>query len=285
MKIVTFGEIMLRLGAPDYLRLNQCNSLDVSYAGAEANVAVSLANYGVPVEYITALPDNPITSKCLDELRGKKVNVDHVVLCGERIGILYIETGSIYRPSRIFYDRSHSSITELTPGVINWEKVFEGATWFHWTGITPALSQNTAKVLKEAIDIANSRKLIISCDINYREKLWKYGKEAKEVMPELVSKSDIILGNEEDCEKVFGIYNPQNEKMRVPETKGLKNPQIPKTKRLLFIQTHKRQRKPKQPVSLPFVLYIQFKSNIIFTANQTDSLINVILVNMDITKV
>lgn len=160
MKIVTFGEIMLRLGAPDYLRLNQCNSLDVSYAGAEANVAVSLANYGVPVEYITALPDNPITSKCLDELRGKKVNVDHVVLCGERIGILYIETGSIYRPSRIFYDRSHSSITELTPGVINWEKVFEGATWFHWTGITPALSQNTAKVLKEAIDIANSRKLI-----------------------------------------------------------------------------------------------------------------------------
>ena len=111
MKIVTFGEIMLRLGAPDYLRLNQCNSLDVSYAGAEANVAVSLANYGVPVEYITALPDNPITSKCLDELRGKKVNVDHVVLCGERIGILYIETGSIYRPSRIFYVRSHSSIT------------------------------------------------------------------------------------------------------------------------------------------------------------------------------
>ena len=203
MKIVTFGEIMLRLGAPDYLRLNQCNSLDISYAGAEANVAVSLANYGVPVEYITALPDNPITSKCLDELRGKKVNVDHVILCGKRIGILYIETGSIYRPSRIFYDRSHSSITELTPGIINWEKVFEGATWFHWTGITPALSQNAAKVLKEAIDIANSRKLTISCDINYREKLWQYGKEAKEIMPELVAKSDIILGNEEDCEKSF----------------------------------------------------------------------------------
>lgn len=223
MKIVTFGEIMLRLGAPDYLRLNQCNSLDVSYAGAEANVAVSLANYGVPVEYITALPDNPITSKCLDELRGKKVNVDHVVLCGERIGILYIETGSIYRPSRIFYDRSHSSITELTPGVINWEKVFEGATWFHWTGITPALSQNTAKVLKEAIDIANSRKLIISCDINYREKLWKYGKEAKEVMPELVSKSDIILGNEEDCEKVFGI-KPKN--FNAEKIKDNINPEI-----------------------------------------------------------
>ena len=209
MKIVTFGEIMLRLGAPDYLRLNQCNSLDISYAGAEANVAVSLANYGVPVEYITALPDNPITSKCLDELRGKKVNVDHVILCGKRIGILYIETGSIYRPSRIFYDRSHSSITELTPGIINREKVFEGATWFHWTGITPALSQNAAKVLKEAIDIANSRKLTISCDINYREKLWQYGKEAKEIMPELVAKSDIILGNEEDCEKVFGI-KPKN---------------------------------------------------------------------------
>ena len=205
MRVVTFGEIMLRLGAPDYLRLNQCNSLEMSFAGAEANVAVSLANYGVPVEYVTALPDNPIATKCLEELRGKKVNVDHVALCGERIGVLYLETGSVYRSSRVFYDRVHSSIATLKKGVIDWDNVFESATWFHWTGITPALSQEAADVLEEAIEAAYNKGLTISCDINYRSKLWQYGKSATQIMPELVIKSDIILGNEEDCEKVFGI--------------------------------------------------------------------------------
>lgn len=205
MKVVTFGEIMLRLGAPGYLRLNQCNSLDMSFAGAEANMAVSLANYGVPVEYITALPDNPVTTKCLEELRGKKVNVDHVVICGERMGILYLEAGSVYRPARVYYDRAHSSIATLERGVIDWNEVFEGATWFHWTGITPALSQEAADVLEEAIEVAYIKGLTISCDINYRSKLWRYGKSAVQIMPKLVDKSDIILGNEEDCEKVFGI--------------------------------------------------------------------------------
>lgn len=205
MKVVTFGEIMLRLGAPGYLRLNQCNSLDMSFAGAEANMAVSLANYGVPVEYITALPDNPVTTKCLEELRGKKVNVDHVVICGERMGILYLEAGSVYRPSRVYYDRAHSSIATLERGVIDWNEVFEGATWFHWTGITPALSQEAADVLEEAIEVAYTKGLTISCDINCRSKLWRYGKSAVQIMPKLVDKSDIILGNEEDCEKVFGI--------------------------------------------------------------------------------
>lgn len=205
MKVVTFGEIMLRLGAPGYLRLNQCNSLDMSFAGAEANMAVSLANYGVPVEYITALPDNPVTTKCLEELRGKKVNVDHVVICGERMGILYLEAGSVYRPARVYYDRAHSSIATLERGVIDWNEVFEGATWFHWTGITPALSQEAADVLEEAIEVAYIKGLTISCDINYRSKLWRYGKSAAQIMPKLVDKSDIILGNEEDCEKVFGI--------------------------------------------------------------------------------
>ena len=204
-KVVTFGEIMLRLGAPDYLRLNQCNSYDVSFAGAEANVAVSLANYGVSVDYVTALPDNPVADKCLAELRGAKVNVDNVVRGGERMGILYLETGSVYRPSRVFYDRANSSIATLKSGSINWKKVFEGADWFHWTGITPALSQNLADVLKEAIEVANAMDLVISCDINYRGKLWQYGKSASEIMPALVEKCDIILGNEEDCEKVFGV--------------------------------------------------------------------------------
>ena len=205
MKVVTFGEIMLRLGAPDYLRLNQCSNYEVSFAGAEANVAVSLANYGVEVDYVTALPNNPGADKCLAELRGAKVNVDNVVRCGERIGVLYLETGSVYRPSRVFYDRAHSSIATLQPGTINWENVFNGADWFHWTGITPALSQSAADVLAEAITVASKLGLTISCDINYRGKLWQYGKSASDVMPALVEQCDIILGNEEDCEKVFGI--------------------------------------------------------------------------------
>lgn len=205
MKVVTFGEIMLRLGAPDYLRLNQCSNYEVSFAGAEANVAVSLANSGVEVDYVTALPNNPVADKCLAELRGAKVNVDNVVRCGERIGVLYLETGSVYRPSRVFYDRAHSSIATLQPGTINWENVFNGADWFHWTGITPALSQSAADVLAEAITVASKLGLTISCDINYRGKLWQYGKSASDVMPALVEQCDIILGNEEDCEKVFGI--------------------------------------------------------------------------------
>lgn len=204
-KIVTFGEIMLRLGAPDYLRLNQCNSFDVSFAGAEANVAVSLANYGEEVEYITALPINPVADRCLSELRGAKVNVDHVVRNGERIGILYIETGSVYRSSRVFYDRNHSSFATLQSGLIDWDKIFENADWFHWTGITPGLSQNAADILKEAIIAASAKGLTISCDINYRNKLWQYGTSASDIMPSLVEYCDVILANEEDCEKVFGI--------------------------------------------------------------------------------
>lgn len=204
-KVVTFGEILLRLGAPEYLRLNQCNNLEVSFAGAEANVAVSLANYGIPVEFVTALPDNPITQKCISELRGLKVNTNHVLYCGNRIGILFLETGSMYRSSRVFYDRENSSITCIDESSFNWDEIFKDACWFHWTGITPALSERTANVLRVAIHEAKKRNITISCDINFRNKLWKYGKNASEVMPELVKYADVILGNEEDCEQVFGI--------------------------------------------------------------------------------
>ena len=208
-KVVTFGEIMLRLGAPDYLRLTQCNQLDMSFAGAEANVAVSLANYGIKTQYITRLPQNPIATKCLMELRSHKVNVDNVLLGGNRIGILFLETGSVYRPSCVYYDRTNSSFAEIQPEMIDWKEIFKDAQWFHWTGITPALSQSATDTLKEAIHIANEMGITVSCDINYRGNLWKYGKEASEIMPELVARCDIILGNEEDCEKVFGI-KPEN---------------------------------------------------------------------------
>ena len=205
MKVVSFGEIMVRLGAPDYLKLIQANRFDVSYAGAEANVAVSLANYGLETDYITCLPDNPIAERCIMDLRGHKVGVDHIQRSGKRMGILYLETGSNARPSKVFYDREDSSIATVVPGSIDWKVILKDATWFHWTGITPALSANAAAECLKAIKTANELGVTVSCDINYRGNLWKYGKTAAEVMPEMVAGSDIILGNEEDCEKVFGI--------------------------------------------------------------------------------
>lgn len=208
-KIVTFGEIMVRLSAPDYLKLIQADRLDVSYAGAEANVAVSLANYGMRTEFVSCLPDNPIAERCIMDLRGHKVGTDHIQRNGKRMGILYMETGSNARPSRVYYDREYSSLAQIRPCSVDWEDVLDGVDWFHWTGITPALSDNAAHECQEAIKVANEKGVTVSCDINYRGNLWKYGKTASEVMPELVAGCDLILGNEEDCEKVFGI-KPQN---------------------------------------------------------------------------
>ena len=209
MKVVTFGEIMVRLGAPDYLKIIQANHFDVSYAGAEANVAVSLANYGLETDYITCLPDNPIAERCIMDLRGHKVGIDHILRTGKRMGILYLETGSNARPSRVYYDREDSSFATIPPGSINWHEILKDATWFHWTGITPALSESAASECLKAIRMANELGVTVSCDINYRGNLWRYGKTAAEAMPEMVAGSDIILGNEEDCEKVFGI-KPEN---------------------------------------------------------------------------
>lgn len=204
-KIVTFGEIMVRLGAPDYLKLIQADRFDVSYAGAEANVVVSLANYGIDTDFITCLPDNPVAERCIMDLRGHKVGVDHIQRTGKRMGVLYLETGSNARPSKVYYDREGSSIAQVEPGSINWKEIMKDATWFHWTGITPALSANAASECLKAIKTANELGITVSCDINYRGNLWKYGKTAAEVMPEMVAGADVILGNEEDCEKVFGI--------------------------------------------------------------------------------
>ena len=209
MKVVTFGEIMVRLGAPDYLKLIQTDKFEVSYAGAEANVAVSIANYGMETDYITCLPDNPIAERCIMDLRGHRVGVEHIQRSGKRMGILYLERGSNARPSKVYYDREDSSIATVQEGSIDWNEILKDATWFHWTGITPALSENAAKECLKAIKTANELGVTVSCDINYRGNLWRYGKTAAEVMPEMVAGSDIILGNEEDCEKVFSI-KPQN---------------------------------------------------------------------------
>ncbi|MEN8116353.1 MAG: sugar kinase [Bacteroidota bacterium] len=203
--VVTFGEIMLRLATHDYLRFSQSSSFTATYGGGEANVAVSLANFGIPVDYVTRLPKNDIGQACKMELQKYGVGVDKIVYGGERLGIYFLETGAVSRGSKVVYDRAHSAVSEVKPGMIDWEKVFDGADWFHWTGITPAISQGAADVCLEAIQTANKLGVTVSCDLNYRKNLWKYGKSAGEVMPELVAGTDIVLGNEEDAEKVLGI--------------------------------------------------------------------------------
>ncbi|MBP1640586.1 MAG: sugar kinase, ribokinase [Bacteroidetes bacterium] len=204
-KIVTFGEIMLRLATPGYERFCQATNLNSTFGGGEANVAVSLANYGMDAQFVTRLPKNDIAEWCLSELHKYGVKTDNVVRGGDRVGIYFLETGAVARASKVVYDRAHSSIAEITPGMVNWEEVLKGADWFHWTGITPALSQGAADACLEAIKAANKLGVPVSCDLNYRKNLWKYGKTAAEIMPALVEGCDVILGNEEDAEKVFGI--------------------------------------------------------------------------------
>ena len=196
---------MLRLATPDHLRFGQGNELVATFGGGEANVAVSLANYGEDVEFVTRLPKNDIAAACVRELRGFGVGTSNIVYGGERMGIYFLETGAVARPSKVIYDRAHSSISTIPSGEIDWAAVFAGAEWFHFTGITPAISREAAEVCLEACQMANKMGLTVSCDLNYRKNLWKWGKSASEVMPALVDCCDVILGNEEDAEKVFGI--------------------------------------------------------------------------------
>lgn len=205
-KIVTFGEIMLRLATPGFERFSQIKQFNATFGGGEANVAVSLANFGLNVDYVTRLPKNDIAQSCVMDLRRYNVGVDKIVYGGDRVGIYYLETGAVARSSKVIYDRANSAIAEIKPGMINWDSVFEGVTWFHWTGITPAISEGAALVCKEGIEAANKKGITVSTDLNFRKNLWKWGKKASEVMPDLVAGCDIILGNEEDAEKVFGIH-------------------------------------------------------------------------------
>ena len=204
-KVITFGEIMLRLSTPGFKRFSQCDSFDVFYGGGEANVAISLANFGIPVEFVTRLPENDIGNCALMTLRKNNVGTNHIVFGGERLGIYFLETGAVSRASKVIYDRVNSAISQIERGMINWEEAFKDADWFHWTGITPAISQGTADVCLEAVQAANKLGLTVSCDLNYRKKLWKYGNKPSEIMGNLVKGCDIILGNEEDAEMVFNI--------------------------------------------------------------------------------
>ncbi|NJB35190.1 sugar kinase [Croceivirga sp. JEA036] len=206
-KIVTFGEIMLRLAPAGFLRFSQANQFDVVYGGGESNVAVSLANYGLDVDFVTRLPKNDIGECALMEMRKRNVGTSNIVYGGDRLGIYFLETGAVSRGSKVVYDRAHSAMAEIQPGMVDWENVFKDATWFHWTGITPAISQGAADACIEAVKVARKMGVTISTDLNYRAKLWKYCDDAKreEIMSELTSYCDIVLGNEEDAEKHFGI--------------------------------------------------------------------------------
>ena len=204
-KVVTFGEIMLRLSPPGNQRFSQANKFDVVYGGGESNVAVSLANYGVPVEFVTRLPQNDIGACAVMEMRKRGVGVNHINYGGDRMGIYFLETGVVSRGSKVVYDRAHSAMAEIKEGMIDWDHIFEGARWFHWTGITPAISQGAADACLEAVKIASEKGITVSTDLNYRTKLWKYGQPSEPIMTELTSNCDVILGNEEDAEKHFGI--------------------------------------------------------------------------------
>nr|WP_201782020.1 sugar kinase [Pseudobacteroides cellulosolvens] len=203
-KVICFGEIMLRLSPPGYLRFNQASSFDAVYGGGEANVSVSLANYGIDTAFVTKVPDNPIGQSAINELRKYGVNTEFIAKGGERLGIYFLEKGASQRPSKVVYDRSNSSIATATSQDFDWDKIFDKAEWFHFTGITPALGVNSTVLAKEACKVAKEKGLKISCDLNYRKNLWSPQK-AGQIMGELMEYVDLCIANEEDAEKVFGI--------------------------------------------------------------------------------
>ncbi|MBE7041121.1 MAG: sugar kinase [Ruminococcaceae bacterium] len=203
-KVVTFGEIMLRLQTYDYQRLIQATGLEAKFGGGEANVAVSLANYGHDAHFVTKLPDNLIGAWCESELRKYNVKTDYIAKGGERVGIYFVEKGASQRASTVTYDRAHSSISTAKPADFDWDAIFDGADWFHFTGITPALSDDAAELCLLACKAAKAKGVTVSCDLNFRKKLWTSEKAGK-VMGGLMEYVDVCIANEEDAEKVFGI--------------------------------------------------------------------------------
>ncbi len=204
-KVVTFGEIMLRLSPPGNRRFSETSALEINFGGGESNIAVSLATLGMPVEFVSRVPANEMGDAAVGELKKRRVGIQHILRQGDRLGIYFLETGAVNRGSKVVYDRAHSGMATLKPGMINWKEVFQGADWFHWTGITPALSEGTAAACREAIDTANQMGLTVSVDLNYRKNLWNYGKPFAEVMTPLLRGSHVALCSLEDAETHFGL--------------------------------------------------------------------------------
>jgi 2-dehydro-3-deoxygluconokinase len=204
-RIVAFGEVMLRLKSPGFERLFQSPHLEATFGGAEANVAVSLAQFGLPVSFVTALPSNPLGESAVSEIRKFGVDTSFIKRAGDRLGIYFLESGSNHRASKVTYDRGGSSIALAKPGDFDWRSILEGATWFHISGVTPAISASAAALSLEAVKAARTKGITVSCDYNFRKNLWGYGKKAPEVMREIVSHATIGIANEEDCQKALGI--------------------------------------------------------------------------------
>lgn len=205
MRYLTFGEIMLRLRAPGHERFFQSNMMEATYGGGEANVAVSLANFGEEVDYCTVLPENDLGEHCIRELRKFGVNTKKILRGPGRMGIYFLEAGANQLPSKVIYDRAYSAIAVAKPGDIDWAAAFEGVGWFHITGITPAISETAMELSLEAVRYAKDHGVTVSCDLNYRKNLWKYGRKAEEVMRELAKYVDVAIANEEDVQKSLGI--------------------------------------------------------------------------------
>jgi 2-dehydro-3-deoxygluconokinase len=204
-RIVTFGEVMLRLKSPGFERLLQSPLLEATFGGAEANVAVSLAQFGLPVSFVTALPSNPLGESGIAEIRKFGVDTSFIKRAGDRIGIYFLEAGSNQRASKVTYDRAGSSIAGAKPGDFDWDAILDSAGWFHISGVTPAISASAAALSLEAVKSARAKGITVSCDYNYRKNLWRYGKKAPEVMREIVSHANVGIANEEDCQKALGV--------------------------------------------------------------------------------
>jgi 2-dehydro-3-deoxygluconokinase len=204
-RVVTFGEIMLRLAPPGFERFLQTSQFTATFGGAEANVAVAVSSFGLPAVFVTVLPENPIADAAVAELRRFGVDVTQIVRGKGRLGVYYLEAGANQRPSRIVYDRENSAMALAKPGEISWAHAFDGAAWFHISGITPAVSASAAELAMEAVRDARAAGLTVSCDLNYRKNLWKWGQGARDVMPHLVKLTDVLIANEEDVQAALGI--------------------------------------------------------------------------------
>lgn len=208
--VVCFGEILLRLSTQNYQRLATAPTLEVTFGGAEANVAAQLSSLDVPSAFVTRLPEGPIADRCLSELQGLGVNVQHVRHGGNRMGLYFLEPGMSQRPTNVIYDRQHSAISEATPGMFDWEKIFAPAKWFHWSGITPALSKNTAAICKEACIVAKKAGLTVSFDVNFRSKLWSEADAAAVIQP-LMQYVDVCVCGEGDAVSVLGATKAEGD--------------------------------------------------------------------------
>ena len=220
-KVITFGELLLRLSTPDFLKIDQATSVDANYGGGEFNVAVSLANYGIDTSFVTRLPKNDLGLTAKSKIRQNGVDDDLVIFGGNQLGIYFLESGTSIRASKVTYYRKDSAMATIQPGMIDWEHVFKDATWFHWSGVTPAISQSAADCCKEALEVASQMNLKISTDLNYRSTLWNYGKHCNQVMPELLQYSNVILGDLDTAYFMMGLEIPNPDYSNDDEVKRL----------------------------------------------------------------